>query len=153
LFEKFRKQQNVDELIRLYTLQTPLYGALQKNVDSFAIELYSQLSSLQQRAFKGGTTYRGLAMTDDSIKAYRWAAKDKGRMIEIKTMTSTSLKKRVAIKFAKDNLGDDGNKHCVLYVLEFPDYCYTAIDLNKDESITNYPHEKEILLLFTWYSL
>ena len=86
-------------------------------------------------------------MTDDSIKAYRWAAKDKGRMIEIKTMASTSLKKRVAKKFAKDNLGDDGNKHCVLYVLEFPDYCYTAIDLNKGESITNYSHEKEILLL------
>lgn len=46
LFETFRLQDNVYELIRLYTLETPLYDTLQKNIDSFAIELYSHLSSL-----------------------------------------------------------------------------------------------------------
>ncbi len=147
LFEKFRDQENVGELIRLYTLETPLYDALQGNVDSFAIELYSHLSLLQERAFKGGKTYRGLSMTDDSVNCYRWAAKNKGRMIEIKTMTSTSLEEETAIFFAKKNAVAGSGKHCVLFMLEFPDVCYTAIDLNMGESLSRYPHEKEILLL------
>jgi hypothetical protein len=149
LFEKFRTRQNVDELVRLYTLETPLYKELQSNVDSFAIELYSYLSSLQERAFKGGQTHRGLTMSDDSIKAYRWAAKDKGRMIEIKTMTSTTIDESVAIKFAEEKKEEekDDNKYCVLCILEFPDVCYTAIDLNIGEPITKYAYEKEILLL------
>jgi hypothetical protein len=118
---------------------------LQQNVDSFAIELYSRLSALEERAFKGGTTYRGARMTDDDIKAYRWAENDKGRMIEIKKMTSTSLKEDMAIHFATKYPA--GDKHYVLCVLEFPDVCYTAIDLNMDKPITKYPHEEEILLL------
>ncbi len=146
-FEKFRTEQNVGELIRLFTLETPFYDALQRNVDSYAIELYTYLTSLQGRAFKGGVTYRGLTMADDSIKAYQWAAKDKGRMIEIKTMTPTSIQRRVAIKFAKQNAAKDKKKHCVLCVLEFPDICYTAIDLNIGEPITVYPDEEEVLLL------
>jgi len=51
-------------------LETPFYNALQQNVDSFAIELYSYLSPLQERAFKGGQTHRGLTMSNESIKAY-----------------------------------------------------------------------------------
>jgi len=147
LFEQFRTRQHIDELVRLYTLETPFYNALQQNVDSFAIELYSYLSSLEGRAFKGGQTHRGLTMSDESIKAYRWAAKDKGRMIEIKTMTSTTIEESVAIKFAEDNKKQGDNKHCVLCILEFPDVCYTAIDLNIGEPITKYKCEKEILLL------
>jgi hypothetical protein len=119
----------------------------EKNVDLFAIELYSYLSSLQRRAFKGSQTHRGLTMDDNSIKAYRWAAKDKGPMIEIKTMTSTSTEESVAIKFTEDNKKEGDNKHCVLCILEFPDVCYTAIDLNIGEPITKYTYEKEILLL------
>jgi hypothetical protein len=147
LFEKFRKQQNVDALVRLYTLETPLYDALQHNVDSFAIELYSHLSSLQERAFKGGKTHRGLTMNNDSINAYRWAAKNPGRMIEIKTMTSTSLFKEEAIKFAMKKPVDGINTHRVLCVLDFPQVCYTAIDLNVGQCLSAYPHEKEVLLL------
>jgi hypothetical protein len=86
-------------------------------------------------------------MADDAIKAYRWAAKDKGRMIEIKTMTSTSLQKHRAIHFAKRRVVKGDGKHCVLYILEFPDVCYTALDLNLGDPITNHPEEEEILLL------
>ncbi|CAF3996519.1 unnamed protein product, partial [Adineta steineri] len=75
-FDRFRKQQNVNDLVRLYTFETPFYDALQRNVDSYAIELYSRLASLQERAFTGGITYRGLSMTDEGINAYRWAAKN-----------------------------------------------------------------------------
>ena len=147
LFEKFRTEQSVDELVRLYTLETPLYNALQRNVDSFAIELYSCFSSLQERAFKGGKTHRGLTMSNDSINAYRWAAKNSGRMIEIKTMTSTSLLEQVAIKFVLKESVDGKNTHRVLCILEFPRVCYTAIDLNVGKCLSAYPQEKEILLL------
>ncbi len=148
LFDTIRTEKNVNELILLYTLETSFYKALQENVDSFAIELYSCLSSLQERAFKSGITYRGLTMNEDAIKDYRWAAKDKGRMIEIKTMTSTSQLDRVAIRFATDaKAKEGGNKHCVLYVFKFSDICYTAIDLNKGGTITKYEEEEEVLLL------
>ncbi|CAF1468100.1 unnamed protein product [Rotaria sordida] len=148
-FEKFLTEQDVDELIRVYTLETAFYGALQTKGDLFAIELYSRLSSLQDRAFKGGKTYRGLGTTDDSLQVYRWAAKDKSRMIEIRTMTSTSLLDSVAIRFAKDSIANDKTKKKlpILYIIEFPEVCYTAIDLNMDKPITKYPHEQEILLL------
>jgi hypothetical protein len=46
-FEKFRTEQNVGELIRLFTLETPFYDALQRNVDSYAIELYMWQVSLE----------------------------------------------------------------------------------------------------------
>jgi hypothetical protein len=148
LFENFRTNQSADQLVRLYTLETPLYDALQHNVDSFAIELYSHLSSLEERAFKGGKTYRGLTMTNNSISAYRWAANNPGRMIEIKTMTSTSLLKEIAIDFARKKTSVDGiNTHRVLCILEFPNVCYTAIDLNVITPLSAFPHEKEILLL------
>ena len=145
LFDNFRTQGNVDDLVRLYTLETSLYDGLQKDVDSFAIELYSHLSSLEQCAFKGGETYRGLSMTDDDVKSYQWAATNKDRLIEIKTMTSTSLLKDVAVDFAKEKT--DANKYCVLFILDFPDICYTAIDLNVGKPLSKYPHEKEVLLL------
>jgi hypothetical protein len=103
---------------------------------------------LEERAFKGGETYRGLTMNNGSINAYRWAAKNKGRMIEIKTMTSTSLLKEVAIDFARKKTSVDGiNTHRVLCLLEFPNVCYTAIDLNVITPLSVFPHEKEILLL------
>jgi len=103
---------------------------------------------LEERAFKGGETYRGLKMANDSINAYRWAAKNKGRMIEIKTMTSTSLLKEIAIDFARKQTSVDGiNTHRVLCILEFPNVCYTAIDLNVITPLSAFAYEKEILLL------
>lgn len=87
-------------------------------------------------------------MTNESIDAYRWAANDKGRIIEIKTMTSTSLLKKVAVEFALKKTSVDGIRtHRVLCCLTFPKICYTAIDLNIIAPLSAYPHEKEILLL------
>jgi hypothetical protein len=147
-FERFRTKQNIDQLVRLYTLQTSFYDALQRDVDSFSIELYSHLSSLEARAFKGGQTYRGLIMTSENINDYRWAANDKGRMIEIKTMTSTSLLKMVAIDFVRKKRSVDVSRaHRVLCSFTFPKICYTAIDLTIMKPLSVYPQEKEVLLL------
>ncbi|CAF3853367.1 unnamed protein product [Adineta steineri] len=70
-FDRFRKQQNVNDLVRLYTFETPFYDALQRNVDSYAIELYSRLASLQERAFTGGITYRDTNPLTSHIMANR----------------------------------------------------------------------------------
>ena len=60
-------------------------------------------------------------------------------------MASTSLRKEIAIDFAKKKAGT--NHRCVLLILEFPEICYTAIDLSMGERLSKYPHEKEVLLL------
>lgn len=82
------------------------------------------------------------------MDVYRWAANDKCRMIEIKTMTSTSILKKVAIDFAqKKELVDGIHTHRALCCLTFPKICYTAIDLTIMTPLSVYPGEKEILLL------
>ena len=103
---------------------------------------------MEARAFKGGQTYRGLTMTSESINDYRWAANDKGRIIEIKTMTSTSLLKNVAINFARKKRSVDGIRaNRVLCSFTFPKICYTAIDLTVMKPLSAFPQEKEVLLL------
>jgi hypothetical protein len=68
-------------------------------------------------------------------------------MIEIKTMTSITIEECVAINFAEEKVVEGDNKHCVLCILECPDVCYTAIDLNIGKPITKYAYKQEILLL------
>ncbi|UJR17152.1 hypothetical protein I4U23_004048 [Adineta vaga] len=150
-FNEYRTKQCIDHLLLLYTLETDLYRALQSNVDSFAIEVYLHLSSLKQRAFKGGPTYRGMTMEKNVLQNYQWAAKNKGRLIEIKTMTSTSAVKSVAIDRAREALEYDAehgfHKDVFLMKFSFPDTCYTAIDLSIAKPLSQYPQEKEVLLL------
>lgn len=150
--EKYDQQSDVDSLIRLYTLETPLYSALQNDCDSYAIELYRKIKDLSERAFKG-KSYRGLTLSQEDIGTYEWSMRnDETGLIKIKTFSSTSMEEKIAILMAEKHAAYNPNKFCVLFQLNFPDPCYTAIRLDeipdkKLHSLVRYGTEKEVLLL------
>jgi hypothetical protein len=159
LFEEFLSKADVDPLLKLYTLQTGFYGALQKEADALTAIIYLNLTELQNRAFQG-QAYRGAAMTDNDLDAYRWALKKKESyheyLLQTRTLQSMSLKRNVALGFAKTNPNDP--RYSVLFVFDFPELCPTAINLNKISEqlpcLSAYGQEAEVLLLpFTLFKV
>jgi hypothetical protein len=158
LHKKFLKKMGIGHLITMYTLETPLYTALQTQADSFTVLLYFHLDELQDRAFQG-RTYRGGTMTQNDIKAYRWAFERQGHILETRTLQSTSLHKSEAKKFAILEGNDKNNvRYSVLIIFDFPQTCPTAINLTKISetvpALSAFEREAEVLLLpFTLFSV
>ncbi|CAF3841070.1 unnamed protein product, partial [Rotaria magnacalcarata] len=51
LFDEYCSRNQIEHLIRLYTLETEFYYALHSNVEIFTVEIYSQLQNLKDRFF------------------------------------------------------------------------------------------------------
>jgi hypothetical protein len=117
----------------LYTLETNFYRALHSNVEVFGIEIYSQLSILKDRFFRG-QSYRGLSTENKDIKEYQWAALNQGTVIEIKTLTSTSVEPEVAYKFSRHQKTDNKEHDRVICEFHFARHCSTAIDLRRNDA-------------------
>jgi hypothetical protein len=150
LFQKFKITDNVDYLIHAYTLDSPFYRALQNREDSFVILIYKNISVLKDRAFQG-KSYRGLSMTEKDIEAYRWAQRRKNSIIEIRTMSSTSIDLTIANAFCPRDLPSPQSRS-VICIYHFPIECQTALKLyeipeKKLPSISSFPVENEVLLL------
>ncbi|CAF3097524.1 unnamed protein product [Rotaria socialis] len=133
LFDEYSSLDQIESLIRLYTLETKFYGALRSNVEVFAVEMYSKLQTFKDRSFKG-QSYSGLTMATKDIDEYKWAIHNPGTLIEIKTLTSTSVDPKKAYHFARSNP------------------CSTAIDLRRDTNRnlpcwSAYEDEAEVLVL------
>lgn len=144
-----------EHLLRLYTLETPLCRELRKDESSLSCPLMMLIGQFQERYFQG-TSYRGLTMSEDDYRTYRWALKYKG-IIMLKTFCSTSLNREKAEAFASPSFGDD-NRQRVLMVLQFNQKCAMAINLCKlsDElpCISEYEDEAEILVLpYTFFKV
>ena len=141
-------KQDAFGLIKLYTLETSLYRYLQDDNAEFTAAIFINLSKFQNRAFKG-RTYRGIKMAHFDVNAWKWATKETGRIIETQTFISTSEIEQVARNFAGYSVE---NKVSVLFTLDFPQICDTAIKLTKDESkkitedLTEFAREKEVLV-------
>jgi hypothetical protein len=143
-------KQDPFALIKLYTLETDFYHYLQSDNADFTATIFINLAKFQNRAFKG-RTYRGAKMAHFDVNAWKWATKKPDHIIETQTFISTSESEDVAKGFAS-NPPPPENKVSVLFVLDFPEICDTAIKLNKDESknitenLSKYPVEKEVLV-------
>lgn len=141
-------REDVFELIKLYTLETSLYRYLHDDNADFTAAIFINLSKFQNRAYKG-RTYRGAKMAHFDVNAWKWATKETGRIIETQTFISTSEIEQVARVFASYPVE---NKVSVLFTLDFPQTCDTAIKLTKDEpkkineNLTQFPREKEVLV-------
>jgi hypothetical protein len=151
LFDEYCSRNQIEHLIRLYTLETNFYCALHSNVEIFAVEIYSQLPTLKDRFFKG-QSYRGLSMGSKDIDEYRWAARNQGTFIEIKTLTSTSVDPEVAYDFARGQKTDNKDRHRVVCQFQFDRQCSTAIDLRRNDAkkllcLSAYQNEAEVLVL------
>ncbi|CAF3660424.1 unnamed protein product [Rotaria sp. Silwood1] len=155
LFEEFKKNKKIMPLLTLYTAETPVVGALQNDCDSFAALLYLHLPELEDRAYKG-LAYRGARMTNDELRAYQWALKQRGRVLETRTFQSMSKNEKVALRFANNKKYE--KPISVLLSFYFPEVCRTAIDLTKISdrllNLSEFPEEEEVTLLpFTLFQV
>ncbi|CAF1478750.1 unnamed protein product [Adineta steineri] len=149
----------IGNLITVYTMETEIYGSLQNEADSLSTLIYFHLSELQDRAFQG-ESYRGAKMTEDDIKAYKWAIKREGYVLETRTFQSSSILISVAQGFVQGKKNDNDqhdSRLSVLLTLVFPQKCPTAITLTEPETLpflSEFAHEKEVLILpFTLFSV
>ncbi|CAF3434740.1 unnamed protein product [Rotaria sp. Silwood2] len=74
LVAKAFSQNRPEYLLRLYTLETPLYRAL--HAPKLSTSIMVLLSKLKPHYFQG-LLYRGLKMTTVDLSAYRWSLKNK----------------------------------------------------------------------------
>jgi hypothetical protein len=151
LFDEYCSRNQIEYLIRLYTLETDFYQALHSNVEIFAVEIYSQLQNLKDRFFQG-QSYRGLSMATKDIDEYKWGTHNQGTLIEIKTLTSTSVNPEVAYEFARGKKTNNTNTHRVICEFHFDHPCSTAIDLRRHADknllcLSAYENEAEVLVL------
>lgn len=144
-FSTFKKTKQVEELIRLYTLETPFY----KNMDAkeaIIVPILLKIYCLETRAYQG-LSFRGLYMTKEDFQSYKWAWKDKERLIVVKHLCSSSVEKEMAQMFCASQSGE---KMKVLMVFKFPKLCSLAIQLyavqDKFPNISEF-EEDEVLIL------
>ena len=154
LLSSFKKKKSIESLLAMYTLETPIYGALQNDCEAFTALIYMHLTELKDRAYKG-YAYRGARMTNNDIEAYRWALKQDRRVLETRTFQSMSLDKEKALKFATPS---NENPLAVLLIFHFPELCPTAINLNKTSeksaALSEFQDEQEVTLLpFTLFKV
>ncbi|CAF2838300.1 unnamed protein product [Rotaria sp. Silwood2] len=124
---------------------------LHSNVEIFAVEIYSQLETLKDRFFQV-QSYRSLSMTNKNIDEYKWALHNRGTLIEIKTLSSTSVNPKVAYKFASGQKTNNTYRHRVICEFHFDHRCSTAIDLRRNPDkyllcLSAYENEAKILVL------
>ncbi|CAF0984045.1 unnamed protein product [Adineta steineri] len=147
LVTKAFAENRPEHLLRLYSLETGFYRALADDVEPLITPLYILLEKLKPRYFQG-VSYRGVKMTAEDLRSYRWALKKKGA-IQTQTFCSTSLDRSVAERFAgTTNMNDE--KQSVLMIFNFAEKCDTAINLNKLSNelpcLSEYENEKEVLV-------
>ena len=155
LVQKFlsdNKDDSIQHLIRLYTLETSFYRALKQNPIPLAVPIFKLAKTLQGRYFQG-ISYRGTQMTDAELATYESVAKRPGSLLQIKHFTSTSTKRWVAEKFAAPRAQDSkkAKRNPVLLTFTFPEPCEQAISLNRlsktQPCLSEFEDEDEVLVL------
>jgi hypothetical protein len=91
-------------------------------------------------------------MVNKDIDEYKWAARNQGTLIEIKTLTSTSVDPEVAHEFSRGQTTDNKDRHRVICEFQFDRQCSTAIDLRRNDDkqllcLSAYQNEAEVLVL------
>jgi len=143
---------DIEHLIRLYTLETKFYHALNQNPMPLALPLYIKLQTLKDRYFQG-QSYRGAKMDDDDIAAYQWAVNNRGSILQTRHFCSTSLQRSVAEEFASvvKKKSNNSRRNSVLFVFNFPEKCDQTINLSRisDElpCLSEFEDEAEVLIL------
>ncbi|CAF2992352.1 unnamed protein product [Rotaria sp. Silwood2] len=148
LLSDYLEQEGVDSLLKLYTLETEFYKKIKKSCQAITWSLYIILPDLKERYYQG-LSYRGLQMTEKDLQEYRWALKNPDSLIKTKTLSSTSIEREKAEKFACTS---DPHQLSVLMIFNFPQVSDMAINLGpiKEKqlpAVSEYEDEKEVLVL------
>ncbi|CAF3817034.1 unnamed protein product [Rotaria magnacalcarata] len=127
LVNEFARTKRIEPLLRLYTLEMPLYRQLHYESHAWLLPLICHFNNLKPRLFRG-TSYRGLSMKSQELRDYRLACGKSSCIIRTNTLCSTSGDRHVAEEFSNECSNSDLIH--VPMIFEFP-----------------HPYEKEILLL------
>lgn len=145
--------QRIEELLRLYTLETRFYAVLKYNPIPLALPLYMTLQTLKDRYYQG-RSYRGAKMNEEEIKTYEQAAQHYGSLLQTKHFSSTSQSREVAEQFAHAavlNESSPSQEFRALFIFHFPNPCDQAINLSRisetQPSLSEYEDEYEVLIL------
>ncbi|CAF0802577.1 unnamed protein product [Adineta ricciae] len=148
-FERYKKTRNIEHLLTIYTLETVVYKKLQDEMNAYTTLIFLSLKKLASRRYKG-VSYRGAAMTQQDVNAYKWAQKSKDYILETRVFQSTSLSEEFSNLFAVSR-PDDGKICGVLFEYIFDIECATAIQLGE---ISFFEQEQEVLILpFTLFKV
>ncbi|CAF3836605.1 unnamed protein product [Rotaria sordida] len=150
LLSNYAQHENIDNLLKLYTLETPFYYQLRDNILPFFWPLVLK-KDLKYRRFQG-VSYRGITISNDDLECYRLAWNNPGSIIETLTFSSTSLDRSVAENFAVSRSITSPTTIRVLMVFNFPDACEQALYLGKIPEYnlpcaSEYEDEQEILIV------
>ncbi|CAF2831214.1 unnamed protein product [Rotaria sp. Silwood2] len=148
LVNKFARKKRIEPLLRLYTLETPLYHQLHYESDAWLLPLICHFANLKPRFFQG-TSYRGLSMKSQELRVYQSASGKTSCIIRTNTFCSTSSDRHVAENFL--NVDSESDLIHALMIFEFPFPCDLAIQLyaisDKYPCLSDFEDEKEVLLL------
>ncbi|CAF4342657.1 unnamed protein product [Rotaria sp. Silwood2] len=150
LLLNYAQHESINDLLKLYTLETPFYYQLRDDFSSLFWPLMLQ-NDLKYRRFQG-ISYRGVIMTNDDLECYWLAWNNPESIIETQTFSSTSLDRSVAEEFAQSQSTTSPNTIRVLMVFNFPHACEQALYLGKIPEYSlpcasEYENEQEILIV------
>ncbi|CAF3377421.1 unnamed protein product [Rotaria sp. Silwood2] len=150
LFDEYQQTGRPESLLTLYTLDSPFYTLMTDSIDNssiFIFLIWKYLNTLTSRFFRG-TSYRGLSVTYDDLRAYQWALEKNDRIIGIFRFCSSSTERSVA-EFYGEMASFD--RIPTLMVFNFDRPYNGAIQLysssNDIPCISNFENEREVLIL------
>ncbi|CAF4215562.1 unnamed protein product, partial [Rotaria sordida] len=147
-YDEYKRTNRVELLLTIYTMDTPIYSILKNEANAFTTLVFLHIDQLASKAYTG-ITYRGVAMTQDEIDAYRWAQTSPNYVLETRTFQSTSKSKAMAKFFA--SAASTMDTCAVVFTFIFKEKCITAIDLDQ---IAHFSEEEEVLLFpFTLFKV
>ncbi|CAF3355491.1 unnamed protein product [Rotaria socialis] len=106
LVNEFAQTKRIEPLLRLYTLETPLYRQLHYESHAWLLPLICHFNNLKPRFFQG-TSCRGLSMKSQELRAYRLACGKSSCIIRTNTFCSTSSDRHVAEEFSNECSNSD----------------------------------------------
>lgn len=151
LVENFSRTRKSEPLIRLFTLETPFYRFINEGKDcktAFYSLLNKSVKSIHDQGFEG-ICARGLSMTFQELEIYEWALQTENWHLEVRIFCSSTRQKDCVKFYAEAN--ENNQRKQVMLIFQFPEICYTAIQLDKlsdgSPSISEFEDEQEVLIL------
>ena len=152
-----KRRNSIEPLITIYTSENAgFYGPLNRQLadssnncetsahlcDRFVIEFLIHRRELKQRAYVG-TTYRGAKISMAALANYKRALHTQPRgVLGLKTFTSTSIDRFIAMEFANVSINDDECSVLFVFQINRVSSCVFAI-----EDISFFEREREVLIL------
>ena len=149
LVEEYLRDNNIDHLLRLYTLPTQFHAHVHEESRSFYNTILSSLEQLQNRYFQE-ITYRGMVIDEKDLRPYQWAVEHPNCLTVTHSFMSTSIDREVPNFYCDNQTNDD--RLSVLMIFNFVELSENAIQLYaipqaQLSCVSDMEDEQEVLVL------